>query len=52
MSWSAQQYVAFEDERTRPVRDLVAAIPGGDARCAIDLGAGLATPQRCWRGGL
>ena len=39
-SWSAQQYVAFEDERTRPVRDLVAAIPPTDARSAIDLGCG------------
>src|ERR1700756_392283 len=40
MSWSAQQYVAFEDERTRPVRDLVNAIPGNHARSAIDLGCG------------
>lgn len=40
MTWSAQQYARFEDERTRPVRDLVAAIPRDEARTAIDLGCG------------
>lgn len=40
MAWSAQQYARFEDERTRPVRDLVAAIPRDEARTAIDLGCG------------
>jgi trans-aconitate 2-methyltransferase len=38
--WSAQQYVVFEDERTRPVRDLVNAIPNTAVRSAIDLGCG------------
>jgi trans-aconitate 2-methyltransferase len=40
MSWSAAQYVTFEDERTRPVRDLLATLPIIEARSAIDLGCG------------
>jgi trans-aconitate 2-methyltransferase len=40
MSWSAKQYVAFEDERTRPVRDLLSAVPDIGVRRAIDLGCG------------
>jgi trans-aconitate methyltransferase len=40
MSWSAAQYVNFEAERTRPVRDLAAAIPNTEVWRAIDLGCG------------
>jgi trans-aconitate 2-methyltransferase len=40
MSWSAQQYSKFEQERTRPVRDLVAAIPTTSVHRAIVLGCG------------
>lgn len=40
MTWSAAQYSSFETERTRPVRDLVHALPSTDPRQAIDLGCG------------
>lgn len=40
MTWSATQYTLFESERTRPARDLVAAIPRDSAQLAVDLGCG------------
>jgi trans-aconitate 2-methyltransferase len=40
MSWSAAQYVKFEEERTRPVRDLVQRIPNEAVARAADLGCG------------
>jgi trans-aconitate 2-methyltransferase len=38
--WHAQQYSRFEQERTRPVRDLLNAVRAADARTAVDLGCG------------
>jgi trans-aconitate 2-methyltransferase len=40
MTWSAKQYSMFEQQRTRPVRDLVAAIATESVKVAIDLGCG------------
>jgi len=38
--WHAKQYVLFENERTRPVRDLLAAVPPADVKAAVDIGCG------------
>jgi trans-aconitate 2-methyltransferase len=38
--WNPSLYLKYEDERTRPARDLLAQVPIADAALAYDLGCG------------
>ena len=40
MTWSPGQYEKFEEERNRPIRDLLAQVPHADVASIADLGCG------------
>ena len=40
MSWSSKQYSKFENERNRPIHDLLNNIPISNVKTAIDIGCG------------
>jgi trans-aconitate 2-methyltransferase len=38
--WLPEQYLKFEDQRTRPANDLLSAVPNEEVKFAVDLGCG------------
>src|SRR4051812_44860547 len=44
--WDPQVYLEFADHRTRPARDLLAAVTLSDPRRIVDLGCGTGTSTR------
>jgi len=40
MAWQPALYSTFEDERTRPARDLLAQVPAVEAKRVVDVGCG------------